>query len=421
MIAKPEPALIIEGKAFIGGQEVQRRIEIQEETGLITKVTEPRGDGDLILDDNHTIFPGFIDFHVHAREDFSGEQSYKETFQTAGEAAIRGGIVAMTEMPNNPDPPIDDGSYQRKREIANSSPVEILLYAGIGPGTRPLSFPVPYKAYMGPSVGPLFFENQDTLREALAHYRNQWVGFHAESPEILRQNQNKTVHSDRRPPDAEIAAVKLCLELARTFSLHPHICHLSTAGGFHAITEARKQGFPVTCEVTPHHLFFDLENLPTQINPVFFQCNPPIRSSEDRQVLLDAFRRGEIDFLATDHAPHSLDENENGISGIPHLDTFGSFLFWLREQKISWQTICRAAAESPGKALSRFLPYPYGRIEEGFVGSLTILNMTQPSTIRRSKLRTRAGWSPFEGMSFSGSVSHTVVKGKVYRAPPPGA
>jgi dihydroorotase len=418
MIAKSEPVFAIEGRAFIRGEFVHRRIEIQKSYGLISRITAPRGDADLVLDDAHRILPGLIDFHVHAREDATGKDVYKESFQSAGEAAVHGGVVAFVDMPNNPKPPVDDASYNEKRELTGRSPVEVFLYAGIGPRTRPLSFPVPYKVYMGPSVGDLYFENHASLREALAHYGGHWVGFHAESPEILRQHQHQKTHAERRPPEAEAAAVRLSLQLARDFGIHPHICHLSTAEGLDAILDARKRGFPVTCEVTPHHLVFDLENLPHHIRPGFLQCNPPIRSRENRLALLDAFRRGDIDFLASDHAPHSLEEKERGISGIPHLDTFGPFLFWLRGEEVSWSTICRAAAEAPGRALSRFSSHPHGRLEEGFVGSLTILNAELPITIRRQRLRTRAAWSPFEGMTFSGSVAYTVVRGKLFKAPP---
>ena len=417
MISKPGARCVIEGHVQQGDQTIPRRIEIDVESGLIEKIDEPRGEGKLVLDDNHLILPGCIDFHVHAREDPSGEQNYKETFQSAGEAAIHGGVVAIVEMPNNPDPPVDDNSYQRKRELTKKSVVDVLLYAGIGPGTRPLSFPVPYKAYMGPSVGQLFFENDEALREALAHYRGQWVSFHAESPEILRRNQHQPTHWERRPAEAEIEAVSVALRFSAEFGIHPHICHLSTAGGMNLIREAREKGFPVTCEVAPQHLYFDLESLKKFPRAKFLQCNPPIRPPADRECLLDAFAKGEINFLATDHAPHSLEENECGISGIPHLDTYGPFLFWLREQDVSWDTIIRAACESPGRALGKFLPHRYGKIEEGYVGSLTILDAGGPATVRRQGLRTAAQWSPFEGTTFGGSVSHTVVRGRVFPVP----
>ena len=416
MISKSGSRSVVEGFTIRNDNKVPCRIEIDLESGIIQHLGEPRGEGHLILDENHLILPGCIDFHVHAREDCSGRDNYKETFQSAGEAAIHGGVVAIVDMPNNPDAPVDDESYQRKRELTRSAAVDVLLYAGIGPGTRPLSFPVPYKAYMGPSIGQLFFEDDETLREALAHYRGQWVSFHAESPEILRRNQDKATHWERRPPEAEIEAVDLAIRLSVEFGIHPHICHLSTAGGMEIIRETRRRGFSVTCEVTPQHLFFDLDSLESYPRSKFLQCNPPIRSRKDRETLLEAFASGEINFLATDHAPHSLEENEKGISGIPHLDTYGPFLFWLREQDVSWDTIIRATSEAPGRAAGKFLSDRHGRIEKGYVGSLTILSES-PKTVRRQTLRTGAGWSPFEGQTFGGSVTHTVVRGKVFPAP----
>ncbi len=407
--------LTIEGPAAVPEGEIRpRRIEIDLSTGLTRRVSAPEGRADLVLGAGAVIFPGLIDFHVHAREDSTGRDVYKEDFRSCGAAAIQGGVTAVVDMPNNPRPPIDDESYRAKVELASRSPVDVLLYAGIGPRTSPLSRPVPYKVYMGPSVGDLYFESESALREALERYRCQWVGFHAESPEVLRERKDRSTHAERRPAEAEVRAVELALRLAGEIGFEPHICHLSTSGGMEAIRAARRRGIQATCEVTQHHLFFSLEDIERDPRCGFFQCNPPIRPHEDRDALLDAFRRGEIDFLASDHAPHSLAENERGISGIPHLDTSGPFLFWLRERGIPWDVLRRTAAERPGAVFSRFSGEKRGRIEEGHVGSFTILDTKRPVSIRRSMLKTRAGWSPFEGRAFSGRVSHTIVRGAVY-------
>jgi len=408
------PVLTVEGPAATAEGIRRRRIEIDIPSGLIAKVGEPEGQANLLLGEEALVLPGLIDLHVHAREDISMRDVYKEDFQSAGAAAIQGGVTAFADMPNNPTPPIDDESYLKKKALACRSPVTVLLYAGIGPGTRPLSFPAPYKAYMGHSVGPLFFENAGELRETLRRYHGQWVAFHAESAEVLRRCRNRPTHGERRPAEAEVKAVELALELAAKHGFDPHICHLSTAGGLEVIRAARRSGLRVSCEATPHHLFFDQEGLGNNPRQAYFQCNPPIRPRSDRIALLEAIRSGEIDFLASDHAPHSREENEKGISGMPHLDTFGPFLFWLFREGISWETLRRATAESPGRFLERFLPERFGRIEVGAVGSLTVLNSPQPSTIRQSTLRTKAGWSPFEGVTFPGRVRHTIVRGKVH-------
>jgi dihydroorotase len=409
--------LSLEGPAARAGTVATARIEIDPESGLITSVGPVRGAADLLIGPEGLILPGLIDLHVHAREDSSQKDVYKEDFRSAGEAAISGGVTAFADMPNNPAPPVDDESYRRKRELARRAEVDVLLYAGIGPRTHPLSFPAPYKAYMGPSVGELFFESEGALCEALERYRGQWVAFHAESPEVLRDRRAEPTHAARRPPEAEVRAVELALALGGKLGIEVHICHLSTAGGLEAIRAARRRGLRVSCEVTPHHLFFDLEEMEGLERPGLLQCNPPIRPRADRLALLEGLRAGEIDLLASDHAPHSLEENQRGISGIPHLDTFGPFLFWLREQGFSWETLRRAASESPGRVLERFLGRRFGRIEEGAVGSLTVLDSARPLTIRRSALRTRAGWSPFEGFTFPGRVTHTIVRGKVHTVP----
>ncbi|MBI4601679.1 MAG: amidohydrolase family protein [Planctomycetes bacterium] len=423
MITRATQRIAIEGQVVshraVGENETLRqRIEIDLASGRIVSV-EDAGDSpsataaDLVLGEGYWIFPGLVDLHVHAREDTTSLQCYKESFETAGLAAIHGGVTAFADMPNNPRPPVDDDSYGVKREIARRCPVDVLLYAGIGPRTRPLSFPAPYKAYMGPSVGDLYFESADALREALARYRGKRVSFHAEAPEVLERHRTAPTHAERRPAAAEAKAVDLAVRLSQDFGIEANICHLSTAEGLEHIRTARRRGVPVTCEVTPHHLFYDQDNAAGFAEPAFLQSNPPIRSRLDRIALLEAFREGGIDYLASDHAPHSLEENERGISGVPHLDTFGAFVFWLLDEGVSLRAVRLAAAERPGRFLSQFLPDLYGKVEKGFVGSLTILRR-EPQVVRRSGLKTRAGWSPFEGQSFSGRVSHTIVRGKIY-------
>lgn len=420
MITKATEQLIVEG--FVLGERdrerpqerwVRKRIEINTSSGLIESVGEPRGTGDLILGDEYFILPGFVDLHVHAREDVSGLHAYKETFESASLAAIHGGVTAFADMPNNPEPPADEASYAAKREVAKSAHVDVLLYAAAGPRTRPLSFPAPYKVYMAESVGGFAFRTEDELRETLAKYRGLCVAFHAEDPAILERARHAPSHAKRRPPEAEVRAIEKALGICESFHIEAHICHVSTAEGLEAIRKARRAGLGVTCEVTPHHLFYDQDNVSSYVRPSFLQVNPPIRSRLDRIALLEGLKSGDIDCLASDHAPHTIEEKEAGASGLPQLDTLGAFAWWLAEEGVSWEAIRRSCAEAPGKFLSRYLRDRYGKIEPGFVGSLTILRR-RPYTVRRGDLRTRAGWSPFEGCTFPGRVSHTVVRGKIY-------
>ena len=145
-------------------------------SGLIEHVGPMTGKSDLDLA-GQLIFPGFGDIHIHAREDASQLQIYKEDFATTSAASIHGGITHVADMPNNPKAPVDDASYLEKEKLAAKSAVYVTLYAGIGPATNPLARNVPYKAFMGPSVGNLFFESQAQLESVLAQYRGKNVSF----------------------------------------------------------------------------------------------------------------------------------------------------------------------------------------------------------------------------------------------------
>ena len=404
----------IEGNIVNMNGVKRSRIEIDDISGLITKVSEPTGSADFIFKDE-LIFPGFIDLHVHAREDSSHTQDYKEDFKTAGEAAINGGVVAFAEMPNNPVPPIDDVSYEKKKELTQESPIEVVLYAGIGPDTKPLSKTVPYKAFMGPSVGELFFHSQKELEETIKNYERQNISFHCEDSVILESSKGAPTHENKRPKEAEISAVDFALYLTKKYNLISKICHCSTIESIEKIINVKKQGVKVSVEVTPHHLFFD-ETMLDEKNHTLLQVNPPIRQSkENRLGLISALKNGDIDYLATDHAPHTVEEKKKGMSGMPHLDTYGSFVAWLmKEHSFTPGEVTRVCSQNPGNFINQFTQSKYGKIKEGYLGSLSILDLTRSVKITEDKLKTKCKWSPFLDMIFPGSVVMTVVRGKVY-------
>ena len=272
---------------------------------------------------------------------------------------------------------------------------------------------------MGPSIGDLFFVSQKELEEVIAEYRGQNVSFHSEDPGILKIHEKEATHELRRPPEAEIRAIEFALDLIEKYDLQGKICHASTLLGIQRVIAAKKRGVRVTCEITPHHLYFDTTMI-NDANRVWLQMNPALRTSPaDRTELIALLRNGSIDYLATDHAPHTKEEKLKGISGVPHLDTYGPFVTWLMKQhNFTPQDIARVCSYNPGNFVKPYLPKTYGKgfgkIEEGYYGSFTILNPDQPITIQEKDLKTKCGWSPFEGTTFPGRVTHTVVGGKVY-------
>lgn len=429
------------------------RIEIGDD-GIISSVGKETGKADLVLKDE-LIFPGFIDIHVHARECADHSWDYKEDFVSAGAAAINGGVVAFADMPNNPVPPLDDKSYAEKYQLAQKCPVEVVLYAGITPKTNPFSMSfrasasesrnplnlnngeikgspsltlraspnlhspsdafglgrddklkVPYKLYLGKSTGNLFFSPDAGLEQVLEKYRGQSVSFHCEDPKIMEANINQPTHELQRPPEAETSAIGYALTLTEKYNLKGKICHVSTKQGLQKVIEAKKRGVDVTCEVTPHHLYFN--------SSVSLRINPPLRTDQDRAALIEGLKNGSIDFLATDHAPHSAGDRAKGASGLPHLDTYGPFVTWLiAEQGFTPADVLRVCADNPGKFFSQFSSVKYGKVAGGYAGALTIIDTHKPIKISKSMLKTKSAWSPFEDVTFSGSVAYTIIKGKI--------
>jgi dihydroorotase len=408
--------LRIEGRIATHENVFDGAIEIDVATGLIVSVGECVGRSDLDTS-GCLIFPGFGDIHIHAREDASGREAYKEDFATVSAAAVHGGVVQVADMPNNVIAPVNDALYAQKEALTARADVHITLYAGIGPATQPLTRRVPYKAFMGPSVGDLFFRSQAELEASIARYRGCNVSFHCEDPATLDANRGAPTHEQRRPAQAELTATDFALYLIETYDLTGKLCHFSTGDGLHKVRDAKARGLRVTCEVTPHHLFFD-DSMLTEENRLALQMNPPLRGPADRLALIEALRDGTIDYLATDHAPHTLAEKAKGVSGVPHLDTYGAFTTWLMaEHGFTPQQIARVSALAPGNFVREFLPPSlgkgFGQIAPGFAGSLTILDLAMPYAVTRESVRTKCAWSPFEGVVFPGSVRATVLLGRV--------
>jgi dihydroorotase len=409
----------------VTSQSMQReKIIFDELTGLIVERGFTSDTADFYYNDDCLLFAGMGDVHIHAREDVSGKNNYKEDFLTAQKAMHNGGVCHAGDMPNNPVPPIDDQSYIEKLKLALKARGELWLYAGIGPSTRPLSYKVPYKVYMGPSVGELFFKDLDTLDHALSFYKGQVVSFHCEDPLILDEHKNQGVHHDRRPVIAETVATRDALELIKKYSLQGKLCHYSSGEGLSLIRKARLEGVKVQIEVTPQHLYFDQEILDGN-DMVKYQMNPPIRPAIDRKLMMEALKNGEIDFLATDHAPHTQEEKLKGTSGLTGLDTFGPFVTWLIEQGINPKLIAKMTSENPGTFFNQFLESwatlsrefklmgsGVGFLEKNYRANFTILNLNRSLTITKDILKTKVGHSPFENVTFPGQVEALFIGGK---------
>ena len=411
-----------------------RNASLTTNAGIIIEVkAEGEVESDSIL-----IFPGFVDAHVHAREyprPRNGEAVLKwkstiqkETFVSAGKAAINGGVTLFAAMPNDAAPPAAPLTYAAKVSIASECPCPTILLAAVTRDSEPWA-DLPYKVYLDSHPSPFTLTSWKETEAVLRRYKGCRLFFHAEDPEYLMRSVGEGPRWLVRPPEAEIRAVDKLLNLTAKFGIRAHICHVSTASAVHLINEFnRASTVPVTSEVTPHHVFFSVRQGevigPSGQRPAaesLLECNPPLRSEDDRRFLLEALREGSVDILASDHAPHTLRDKMGGAPGMPHLDTFGAIAGWLlKECAFSPTRVAQILAETPGAILAPDLDRPQGRIEVGARASFTILNLEGETYVDeygirgRGPLETLCGWSPFSGISLPGSVKATVIHGVEY-------
>jgi dihydroorotase len=409
----------------------KKRISIDLESGLILHVEEnaqASTKDNYSYNDDCLIFSAMGDIHIHAREDQSKKHIYKEDFQSACMAAFNGGVAHVGDMPNNPIPPIDDESYCQKVLLSKNIPLSFLMYAGVGPKTSPLSFKVPYKAFMGPSIGELFFDSKESLELAIAKYKHQNISFHCEDPDVLKKNADKTNHFERRPIEAENLATEFALQLIAKYQLDGKLCHYSSGVGLDLIIKAKEKGVKVKAEVTPQHLFFSKEKIlhDYKNEEILFQMNPPIRSEEDRERLIWGLKNGHIDYLATDHAPHSKNEKEKGISGMIGLDTYALTVSDLiNKENVDPKIIAKVSSKNPGDFFNQFLPdfknvfshyeklgNGFGHIEKNYVGSFTVINLKKAKLFTSKDIKSKASWSPFINYHFSGSLEDFIHFGQ---------
>ena len=455
--------MIIEGNFINYDFDFYGQILVNEK-GEIEKFAKKITDrADKVFLDHQIIFPCIGDIHIHAREDSTQKLSYKENFSTASAAARNGGLTYVVDMPNTPNPATDEKTYLAKMEQAKGYKTDFYFYAGIGPGTSPFSFDVPYKAFMGPSIGELFFKDIQSLENTLEKYRGKSISFHCEDPYILEKSVSEKSHLERRPREASNVAIVYAIYLIKKYNLRGKICHLPTGDSLDLIRKARQQGINVTLEVTPQHLYWGIEEMLVTSLP-WLQMNPPIRTVKDKEELIEAFKNGDIDYLATDHAPHriceklknflpnelqkelrniiSLSENEiqrlnnialenynilkelmdkrlttkanqNGTSGTPQLDSYGLFMMHLLNNKnVSVNTLSRNCCYNPGNFINQFERLTggkkYGLVREGYQGKFTVFDTTTQTTLTNDMVKSRSAWTPFDGVTFPGSIVEVI-------------
>ncbi len=409
--------LVVFGRIADAVDGVHDRV-IGIENGIITKITDKELEGKKTIktSDSCIIFHGFIDAHVHLREDASGKWNYKEDFITGSMAALHGGVTVVADMPNTPEPAINKDRIIEKKKIAEKALIDILFYGGVSADSEieEIANLVPaYKIYTEETTGELTL---DWMRIENAVKRialmNKPVVFHCGDEEInkkaaarLKGLSYPSIHCDMKPRESETAGIERVLGLCSKYNARAHITHVSAKESLGLIDKYRKE-MPVTCDATPHHLFFTRDDMEDD----FLKMNPPLRTRNDCKALIEALKNGGINFLASDHAPHTLEEKSAGAAGVPQLDTYGNFVLWLFAKGFSEKRI----AEISSYNAARFLGLNnQGRVAEGFAANLAILDTGSETEIRNENMQTKCKWTPFSGMKFPGRVLYTICKGRI--------
>jgi dihydroorotase len=276
-----------------------------------------------------------IDPHVHLRD---WGQHEKESLAHGFTVALECGVTELFDMPNTNPPLIDTATIERRLEAARQTGLGMRYHIWAGVTQRPeqirevaslvrshYSDVIGLKYFAGHSTGNMGLIEEGVQRSVWSTLADAGydgvVALHCEKESLLRpdlaQSDDHSTHSLARPPEAEITSIEdqIALSAEAGFLGHLHICHLSTIGGLEAIERAREAGRRISCGVTPHHVL--LSDTDAKDPNLWARMNPPLRSEGERSLLLQALLDGRIDWIETDHAPHTLADKEGGASGIP--------------------------------------------------------------------------------------------------------
>ncbi len=366
-----------------------------------------------------TLLPGVIDPQVHFREP---GLEYKEDLCTASLACARGGVTSFLEMPNTKPLTSTKAALDDKLQRAAS---KCLVNYGFFLGATAENLedlrsaePVcGIKIFMGSSHGALLVSTEAEIEPIFA-VGKRLIAVHAEDHARILERRKQfagisdpAIHSQIQDEQAALNATKLALKLSKKYQRRLHILHLST--GIEA--ELLRQDKPswVTAEVTPQHLLLNTEAY-SKIGTLA-QMNPPLRSPENNEILWQALLDGVIDFIATDHAPHTLEEKAQPYpkspSGMPGVET--SLALMLTQAKSGKCTVAQVSNwMSTAVAKAYGIPNK-GAIAVGYDADLILVDLNNYRPVLREELKTKCGWSPFEGWNLTGWTQITIVGGQI--------
>jgi dihydroorotase len=375
---------------------------------------------------NKILIPGMIDDQVHFREP---GLTYKGDIYTESKAAVAGGITSYMEMPNTKPPAITIEELEKKYSIAaQKSLANYSFYLGASNDNIDEIKKADYnticgvKVFLGSSTGNLLVDDPKAIERLFAECPTL-IAAHCEDDHIIKKNLDKITdeygfdlppyfHPIIRNEEACYASSKFAIETAKKYGTRLHILHISTAKELSLFTnEIPLKEKKITAEACIHHLWFsdeDYERLGHKI-----KWNPAIKTRYDRDKILEAVNSDIIDVIATDHAPHTLEEKNKPLleapSGGPLVQhALLALLDMYQQNKISLETLVRKTSHS---VADMFAIENRGYIEEGYYADVVLVNLKETTEVKKENLLYKCGWSPFEGHTFSSKIEKTFVNG----------
>ena len=410
--------------AFIDGKK--QHLLINNVTIDYIGQNPPEYDRVIDLEGLH-LLPGVIDPHVHVRD---MGQSYKEDWKSASLAAIYGGVTTIFDMPNTVPPTTNLRNLNEKRKAARKSlvhykfnvfgtkynVVDLKEMLENNPGDI-----AAVKVFLAGSNDSEYVDDIDILKRIfeLARLHQLPVMVHSEWQACVEkhasQYPNPSIfeHHLIRNPECAAQATEKIIELTKEIGNKLYIVHTSTAEEIEFIRQNKSKA-EIYCEATPHHLFLNINILEKAGN--FGKVNPPIREEKHRKGVYEGMFNGIVDTIGTDHAPHTLDEKTRPYpqtpSGFPGLET--SLPLLLNEVVEGRLDLKKVKELTATNAARIFGLKNRGRIKEGYMADLVAVDLNKSWKIEPGKFKTKAKYSPFDGMEGKGSPVITFVKGKPY-------
>ncbi|WP_396139644.1 dihydroorotase, partial [Flavobacterium sp.] len=413
-----------EGTIFEGDVLIENEFIVEIAESISPKLSNCK----IIDAEGSYLIPGAIDDQVHFREP---GLTHKGDIASESRAAVAGGITSYIEQPNTVPNAVTQEILEEKYQIAAKTSYANYSFMMGGTNdnfeeilkTNPKNV-AGLKLFLGSSTGDMLVDSSESLEKIFSNTK-LLIAVHSEDETTVKENleRYKLQFGDDIPVKfhPEIRSVEACykstvkiIDLAKRTGARLHVFHLSTAKELDLFTNKipleEKQ---ITAEVCIHHLWFSDEDYATKGNLI--KWNPAVKSSDDRKALWEALLDDRIDVIATDHAPHTLEEKQQvytkAPSGGPLVQHAVVAMFEANHQgKISVEKIAEKMCHNPAKI---FKIEKRGFIKVGFYADLVIVNPGLPWSVKKENILAKCGWSPFEGYTFKSRITHTFVNGEL--------